>query len=175
MLDNLIREAETSTPKRTQKRKEFYHYCFTTAMEGGIGYWSVLTEYHWGGVKPAVDAEVNKQQYVYDLEQFYAILESSEDDWGVEEAFISEEGKVLPITETQSLTVDINVIERGVNLLVDKVIAATKSEDENAEFSRKYLRQFVVQWLTDLQDGDSDSDVCDLVVQLGLFGTVVYA
>lgn len=167
MLDNMIQEVITSTPKRTEKRKAFLHGVFTTALEGGIGYWSVADEYHWGtdgGVK-----------VVDDLDEFYALLESNEDEWGVQEAFISETGAVQPITETQTLRVDLNVVERGVNLLVDKVIAATKSEDTNAEFSRVYLRQFVEAWLTDGDCGDYDSDGADLAIQLGLFGEVVYA
>lgn len=149
----------------TENRKAFLHSIFTTALEGGIGYWSAAEEYHWGtdgGVK-----------IVDDLDGFYAILDSAEDDWGVEEAYIAEIGEVSLITETQSLRVDLTVMERGVNLLVDKVIEAAKSEDD-VPFSRKYLRQFVIQWLTDGEDGDSDADVADMVVQLGLFGEVVY-
>lgn len=146
------------------------HYVFTTALEGGIGYWSVVSEYHWGtdgGVK-CVD----------DLDEFYAIIESSEEDWGLgvdHKVFIAETGEPQQITDTQSLRVDLSVIERGMNLFVDKVIEATKSEDPKVPFSNKYLRQMVVQWLTDAEDGDSDADGCDLVVQLGLFGEVVYA
>lgn len=151
----------------TENRKQFLHNMFVTALEGGIGYWSCAEEYHWGtdgGVK-CVD----------DLDGFYAILSPEEGEWGVEEAFVAETGESQAITDTQSLRVDRTVIERGVNLLVDKVIEAAKSEDANADFSRKYLRQFVVQWLTDGEDGDSDADVGDLIVQLGLFGEVVYA
>ncbi|UOW92936.1 hypothetical protein SEA_LEOPARD_59 [Mycobacterium phage Leopard] len=156
---------------RTDKRKSFLHGVFVTAMEGGIGYWSVAEEYHWSldggmtGVRVPDD----------DIDGFYAVLESAEDDWGVKEAFVAETGEVQPITETQSLRLDIAVIERGVNLLVDKVIAATKSEDPSAPFSRTYLRQFVQAWLSDGDDGDYDADVADMVAQLGLFGEVVYA
>lgn len=145
----------------TENRKKFYHYVFTTAMEGGIGYWSRASEYHWSPPD--------------DIDGFYAILESSEDDWGVAQAYIAETGKVQPITETQSLRVDLSVIQRGVDAMVFAVMAATMSEDEEAPFSRKYLRQFVIQWLTDGEEGDSDADVADMVVQLGLFGEVVYS
>lgn len=154
---------------RTAGRNRFYHYMFTTAMEGGIGYWSYADEYHWGtdgGVK-----------VVEDFDDFYAIISSNSDDedWGVSHAYVSEIGAVTDITATQSLRIDRDVIERGWNLFVDKVIAATKSENPDAPFSRKYFRQAVVQWLTDCEEGDSDADVADMVVQLGLFGEVVYA
>lgn len=149
------------------------HYVFTTALEGGIGYWSVPTEYRWSKAGPGMEGRPDTN--IEDLDGFYAIIESNEDDWGVSEAFIAEQGQFQPITETQSLRIDIDVIERGMNLFVDKVIEATKSEDPKAPFSNKYLRQMVVQWLTDVEDGDSDVDGCDLVVQLGLFGEVVYS
>jgi len=165
----------------TTDRKTFYHYCFTTALEGGIGYWSVAKEYSWSTHGSfAFGLQQTNQD---DIDEFYAILESSEDDWGVSYAYIAEnpdppyqgQAGMHHITKTQSLRVDLSVIERGVNMLIDNVIAATKSEDEDAAFSRKYLRQFVVQWMTNGDEGDSDADVADMVVQLGLFGELVYS
>lgn len=149
---------EIKNPERTEARKQFLHNVFVTALEGGIGYWSVAEEYHWGtdGGAKVVD----------DLDDFYAVILSSEDDWGVEEAYVAEEGKTQPITETQSLRVDINVIERGSNMLVEKVLSG--------EFKNEYLMQFVVAWSTNSDDGDYDINGADLVVQLGLFGEVVY-
>lgn len=157
--------AADGTKFRTEGRKRFLHMMFTTAMEGGIGYWSVADVYHWRRTpdpnKVAI-AAVSPAVVEDDLDGFYAVIESNEGDWGVDFA--------LP-----QLRIDIDVMEHGVNLLVDKVIEATKSEDPDAGFSRKYLRQFVIQWLTDAEEGDSDADVADMVVQLGLFGEVVYA
>lgn len=161
----------TETKTRSEKRKAFLHTVFTTALEGGIGYWSIADEYHWS--KPGFVNGAN--DIVEDRDGFYAVLESNEDDWGVQEAFISETDEVQPITETQALRVDIDVIERGVNMLVDYVIAATKTEDDTAPFSLSYLRQFVEAWLSDGDNGDFDADGADWVVQLGLFGSLVYA
>jgi len=39
---------EIKNPERTEERLEFLHGIFTTALEGGIGYWSVCDAYHWG-------------------------------------------------------------------------------------------------------------------------------
>jgi hypothetical protein len=159
---------------------------FTTALEGGIGYWSQCEEYHWckeADPNKIAIAAVNPHVTEVDLDGFYAVLLSAEGDWGVDNAYQPHRADE-PIyhgqpgwveCEGRSLRVDIDVMERGVNLLVDNVIAATKSEDPGAPFSRKYLRQFVVQWLTDTEDGDSDADVADMIVQLGLFGELVYA
>lgn len=186
MLEQVLREAETSTPKRTDARKSFLHSVFTTALEGGIGYWSEAGSYRWS--KPENYTKVidgvpfNGSHDVDDTDYFYATLYSTEEDWGVTEVFQpqynSPEGPVVHLpneSQNQPLRVDIDVVERGVNLLVDKVIAATKSEDPEAQFSRKYLRQFVEAWLSDGEQGDFDADGADLAIQLGLFGEVVYS
>ncbi len=153
----------------TKGRKEFFHYMFTTALEGGIGYWSVAQAYHWSKLV----GDDQPKNRVEDLDGFYAILTPSEEDWGVQEAYVRGY-YLIPIDENEPLRVDLAVIERGWNLMLNKVIEATKSEDPEAPFSRQYLRQAVIQWLTDCREGDSDADVADMVVQLGLFGEVVY-
>jgi len=48
--------------------KKTLHGLFVTALEGGIGYWSVCTEYHW-----SFDGE-------QDLDGFYADVEETEED-----------------------------------------------------------------------------------------------
>jgi hypothetical protein len=173
MIEQMIQEAETSVPKRTDARKSFLHSVFTTALEGGIGYWSECGTYHW--IKPGTDHDE-------DLDNFHAVLYAVEDGWGVTEVFqpqfdTAEKGIVVLPEESQRqpLYVGIDVVERGVNLLVDKVIAATKSEDPEAPCSRVYLRQFVEAWLSDGEAGDYDTDGADLAIQLGLFGEIVYA
>lgn len=154
----------------TDDRKRFLLYMFTTALEGGIGYWSVAEEYHWANEKSGGDD-------AGDINGFRAVLSANDDDgnWGVDKAWQSQHGEFKLDCGAGELTVDLQVMERGMNLFVDKVIEATKSEDPEAPFSRKYLRQAVTQWLSNGEDGDSDADVADLVVQLGLFGEVVYS
>ena len=46
-------------------------HVFTTALEGGIGYWSCATEYHWS--LPGTD-------FAYDFDGFYAVIEETECD-----------------------------------------------------------------------------------------------
>lgn len=150
----------------SDKRKGFFHYLFTTAIEGGINEWATVDEYQWWQQGHSGEA---------DIDGFYAIIDSSEGDWGVEQAFIAETGKLQYITHAQDLRVDIDVINRGWYLFMDKVLASTKSEDPSQDFSNPYFRQAIVQYLTDMEDGDSDSTVADLVVQLGLFSEHVYS
>ena len=160
---------------KSEERKKFFHYMFTTAMEGGIDYWAYRLEYSWstGG---AGAIHIGKDP-VDDLDHFYALILPSEEEWGVDK-IIGEDGEehVLPDDmQGNSLRITPVLIERGWNLFMDKVIAAAKSEDPEADCSRQYFRQAVIQYLTDGEDGDSDADVADIVVQLGLFGEIVYA
>jgi hypothetical protein len=183
---------ERENEMMTDDRKRFLLYMFTTALEGGIGYWSVAEEYHWSKIRPEAEhnyrrpdgtytpvADVPQGHTVEDINGFFAVLSANDDDgnWGVDKAYqprIAGDPIALDCGAGE-LTVDLKVMERGMNLFVDKVIEATKSEDPDAPFSRKYFRQAVTQWLSNGEDGDSDADVADLVVQLGLFGEVVYA
>lgn len=50
--------------ERTQERKEFLADVFTTAIEGGINYWSQVEEYHWQGTEGRMQDA--------DLDGFYA-------------------------------------------------------------------------------------------------------
>jgi hypothetical protein len=47
---------------------------FVTALEGGIGYWSAATEYHWA---KQGDHDLRAEE---DLEGFYAVILDVEDD-----------------------------------------------------------------------------------------------
>lgn len=160
----------SSTPvcTRTEGRKAFLHSMFTTALEGGLNCWAQVGDYRWMNPNRKPESRITDNDYL-DLDGFYALITSAEGDWGVDRL-----SSGYALAENEPILIDIDVIERGVNLMVEKVIAATTSEDPDAPFSRKYLRQFVIQWLTDADEGDSDAEVADMVVQLGLFGTLVY-
>ena len=185
----MTRSIAIEPKQRTEGRKKFLHLMFTTAMEGGIGYWSEAHEYKWSkhpDPEKVAIAAVNPNVMEEDLDNFYARICNNEDDWGVEAAYQpnTENGDIHPsftpdshmirIVPDEILTIDIDVMEKGWNLFLDAVIAATKSEDPDAPYSSKYYRRAVIQWLTDGEDGDSDANVADIVVQLGLFGEGIY-
>jgi hypothetical protein len=179
----MTRSTVVEPKQRTEGRKRFFHYMFITALEGGIGYWSEVDIYHWH-IKddPSVAGSLAD-----DIDNFYASIVSNVGDWGVEAAYqpgtnpmlvhkiFAANSEMKAISGDTSLRIDIDVIERGWNLFMNKVLAAVRSEDHKAPFSRKYFRQAIIQYLTDMEEGDSDADVADLVVQLGLFGEHVYA
>lgn len=147
----------------SKRRKEFLHGIFTTAMEGGIGYWSAAEVYHWCN-----DDDTD------DLDGFYAVLHPASEDegWGI---FPDKE-------DTKALRLDLDVITRGVKMfrlyclgVIDEkggVLPLKEIEPRLREDS--YWWQFLEADMSDGASGDYDADVADSIVQWGLFGEVVY-
>lgn len=147
----------------SEKRDEFFNDIFVAALEGGIQYWATRTTY---------------EPFANDV--WDATIESAEEDWGVATAYQPDHEKAddkgwIDIEENTPLVVDAKVVEHGWNDFMDRVIHAAKTEDRNASCSRDYFKQAVIQYLTYGEDGDHDADVADIVVQLGLFGEIVYS
>lgn len=83
--------------KLSQKRKEFLHGVFTTALEGGVGYWSQASTYRWS---------VNSDGKTEDLDGFIAVVHELNDD---------ESGY-----KKQGLTVNRAVIQKGIRRILDR-------------------------------------------------------
>lgn len=79
---------------RTATRKSFLCDVFTTALEGGIGYWSVAHEYHWAAAAEGIEQ---------DLDGFYAIITDEEAD----------------PEQHVTLRIDADVIARGLRRIAD--------------------------------------------------------
>jgi hypothetical protein len=102
-----------------------------------------------------IDYWANTVNYKHTDEDLVAVLESNDPDgWGHDNV----EGP---------LVVDYKVLHKGTMLLITNVL--------NKKYQNPYLKQFVNAWLTEGECGDFDSNVADIVVQLGLFGEIVYA
>lgn len=116
-------------------RDQYMLDIFTTALEGGIGYWSVAKSYHWS--KDGQD----------DHQGFRAEIVETDDDGD----------------ETGTHVIDRAVIVKGYGLAAGK-----------------YRR--LVNWSTEAPplvitsdtDWDYDAGDADVIVQLGLFGEVIY-
>jgi hypothetical protein len=105
---------------------------FTTALEGGIGYWSQATSYHW----------LNGEDE--DYEGFYAdIIEVD--------------------AEQQQHRIDAGVIRKGL-----RAYALGQGGTEHR------IKPPLVVTADNVEDWDFDAEDADIVVQLGLFGEVVY-
>lgn len=162
--------------KRSDKRKAFLHGIFTTALEGGIGYWSAAEEYHWS--KAGANAVTGPKMPEDDLDGFYAVIVPNEDEWGI---WDGDE-------DTKSLRIDIDVIARGItrfkewmagekrNELGGIIDPASDKRWRNTAYAptNSYWKQFLLADRTNGDDGDYDADVADAIVQLGLFDEVVY-
>jgi hypothetical protein len=118
----------------TTARDQLLLDIFNTALEGGIGYWSQCSEYHWWKVEGDYDGP--------DVKGFYATIHDEDED---------------------TFRIDRTVVAKGLNL------AATEWRDKLYWSSDK--PPLVV---TDDTDWDYDAGDADMIVQLGLFGDVVY-
>ena len=115
------------------ERDQLFLDIFTTALEGGIGYWSWCDEYHW-----------SNEDGTDDVRGFFALIQESEED-----------GK--------SLRIDRSVIAKGYRL------ASVGEWRDRINWSSEKPP------LVPDEDGwDCDAGDADCIVQLGLFGEVVY-
>jgi hypothetical protein len=120
----------------TTARDELLHGLFTTALEGGIGYWSECSDYRWSIKGDGVDE---------DYTGFSATITETDDD------------------NSPKHVIDRKVISKGYRL------ATTTHRDAIAWSTGK--PPLIV---TDDTDWDYDAGDADCIVQLGLFGKVVY-
>lgn len=120
-------------PTMPSTTDQMYFDIFTTALEGGIGYWSECSRYRW-----------QNQDGTENVKGFEAV--------------------VTEFDETNALTINRAVISKGVRMYL--------SSDEIKYLHRnpsmtKFLR-------TRGEDGDFDAGNADIIVQIALFGEVVY-
>jgi hypothetical protein len=148
----------------TDEHKSYLLDLFTTALEGGIGYWSECSKYHWRHAVVGGEAE--------DINGFVAVIYPPEQEggWGM---FDTE--------DTRPLKIDLEVMHRGARLmnwyvqgLVDGHGKQIPLDDITPWPAKHYYWQFVESYVTLGQSGDYDAGVADMVVQFGLFGEVVY-
>lgn len=121
------------------------HQIFITAIEGGIGDWSVVTSYRW-----------QADDHSDDLLGFHAdILETEEapdEDEEVDE-------------EIARHRIDAQVVARGV------VALATSAK---GPFRDLCIRLLVGGDTTEDALGECDAEAADAIVQTGLFGQLIY-
>lgn len=161
---------DTKIDAKEQARKVLLHGIFTTALEGGIGYWSSCSGYHW-----ALDEDGREE----DLDGFTVTLHPTEGEWGV---FDGDADK-------QPLTVDRAVIQRGLERYFERFTTDKRNRlggpvqpDSDKAWLRDPFRitnEYRVEFHRAVTDGryadvDYDADIADDIVQLGLFDSVVF-
>jgi hypothetical protein len=149
---------------RSDERTEFYEDIITTAVEGGTGYWAQVSQYQFsydGETRLSVGEQVG--------EGTRAVLHAIKDD----ESGYEEEGHVL---DAALIAHAFGVLRR---LVQDRETdngqpgGLSTTKGENAHLSAKH-RKHLLGAYADLDAGDIDADDADILVQLGLFGKVVY-
>jgi hypothetical protein len=163
-------QESTEPADRLAPADRFVLNIFTTALEGGIGYWSICTsKYRWQ------DAERTG-----DLSKM-----------GVTVALTEATGTVGPVAwawdgegKAPRFKINADVIRKGL-----EVICAAKgpyydpngarTQCEAVPFLDKGTQRVVLNANRDLgdgydEDGEVDAGVADVIVQVGLFGRVVF-
>ncbi len=123
-------------------RDQLLHDLFVTALEGGIGYWSTCTKYHWMIGPHADDVERPSRD---DLSGFYATIYEDDQLGGA------------------PLTINRTTIANGLQL------AAGAWSDRLA-----WSTEAPPVVVTANTDWDFDAGDADMIVQLGLFGDLIY-
>lgn len=137
--------------------KQLCHDIFVTALEGGIGYWSVAHSYHW------TSGDDEHGHAVEDLDGFYADIEETEYE-GVD-----------PGPDQNKHHIDRSVIEKGI-----RAIATGDLEHPDYVGSGLVGMCNIAMRLphtpTQYDDErlDFDAGDADNVVQAGLFGDIIY-
>jgi hypothetical protein len=150
----------TPAPALTTERKKLCHSIFVTALEGGIGYWSRCSHYHWS--KPGTGPE-SFEGRVDDLDGFYAIVHADCDD-----ADCTGSGEC---DEHGKHRIDAEVIDRGINRLANGE-ATFGGKPINGE-GRLYTLACALNG-PKADEVDYDASDADNIVQAGLFNDIVY-
>lgn len=132
---------------RSDKRARFLRDIITTAIEGGIGYWSQCSQYQW------IDEHEDGRVYVPVGERVgddaRAVVHVLNDD----ESGYVEDG----------LVIDIEVVARGLRLIIDGGAGVHDRIRGNVRTADR-----------ENDAGYIDADDADVIVQAGLLGEVVY-
>jgi len=130
---------------RSEERAEFLRDVITTAVEGGIGYWSQCSHYQWVNRDGRVMVTVGERGERTDC---YAVVHEVNDD----ESGYKEE----------ALEINVEVIARGLRLLLDKQLVNSRMRNSIGQADRENDAGYI------------DSDDADAIVQAGLLGEVRY-
>ena len=153
--------------KRTEARKEFLSDILTTAAEGGVNYWGHVEGYNWADTNVGEDPAESVMDIWVDAE----MLELPESGITQPERF--EVGN-LPRemggrTSFGVYHVDIEVVSKGINLIIAGKTTIHPSRLVDYRKANKLIDGYYDS------DGWLDSEAADIIVQVGLFGEIVFA
>jgi hypothetical protein len=132
--------------KRTAERETFLADIVTTAVEGGMNYWAQTSGYRW---------------YSLSLPDGGGSADPSPAGGGNAYAKVHEFGDEPKVIKVHDLTIE--TVAKGIGIL-------KKPETEISP----YLRRTLLGADTENDAGEVDAEGADVLVQLGLFGEIVY-
>lgn len=137
------------TRTRTPARNSFLADIITTAVEGGIGYWSIALEYRWND--PGLPEVCQR-------------LEAAPGGGGNAYALIID-------TETdQRHEITLDVAARGLRRIIE---GRTNSTDRDVAIVR--AADHANDLAPENGHGDIDAWIADQIIQAGLLGDIIYA
>ena len=186
-----LKTAETHHPrKRSDARAEFLWGLFVTAMEGGIGYWSVTTEYRQytkeslAANRAARKADLSVSRYdglVDDYHGFEAHVADCE-DWAdardrlidTHRDLVSLDQSIVAYLRKRGLLhrVTIETIARGVSLISKG--GTTVKAVKQAFVLNPHSTRLIREASRENDAAGPDADDADSILQAGVFGAVVY-
>lgn len=161
---------ETTMTNKFSPHDEFVFNIFSTALEGGIGYWSIcVSEYQWQEAERAGD--ISKMGVTVELTEPVGKADGFETAW-------TGEGK------PPEYRINADVIRRGI----ERIVAAkgpyydpngARTQCEAVPYLCRSVQRTVLNANRDLgdgfdEDGEVDANIADQIVQVGLFGRVVF-
>jgi hypothetical protein len=153
--------------KRTEERKEFLSDILTTAAEGGVNYWGNVSSYNWAdeGEDPA-ETVMDIWVDVEDIEDTAELPkpERYEEGHDVSGGYRSSNMVMYGIYH-----VDIEVVSKGINLIIAGKTTIHPSRLVDYRKANKLIDGYYNS------DGWLDSEAADIIVQVGLFGEIVFA
>ncbi|MDH6284624.1 hypothetical protein [Prescottella agglutinans] len=140
----------TATRTRSEQRTEFLTDILTTAIEGGVSYWARALAYQHTEAPRAV--LVRTEDLVFDDNRF---------------AWVPGDG-------AEQLIVDLDVVARGLNRIASAGADEIKYLPESHRLLVTAANRENDMMPADARYGDIDAGVADTIVQVALFGEVVY-
>jgi hypothetical protein len=146
------------------EREEFLADVVTTALEGGIGYWSVAHEYRW--YDPTLGASRAGGEPADGIPYAYAWVEQNAGD----EQYLDN----VEVRKGNGDAHDIALIDKALVARAFGLIRkAATGEHEIPYMSQSWANTLLAA--SNMNDaGEIDAGDADAIVQVGLFGEVVY-
>ena len=152
-------------PTRSEERTQFLSDIIITAVEGGTNYWAYAAGYEWSDDDPSTT-----QVYLADMEE---VLEYEQEHGMVPDP---KKGEPWNHVTIETVARAFGILEKA-HMGIDeryKEEALLNAETGKRMFLHPDLRKRYLEANRENDAGEFDAGDADNIVQIGMFGTVVY-